>query len=148
MLDFGSGVGSGGILYAKNSFDVSLADISSVLLDFCAWRFALRGLKGRFIDLKGERLPALSFDFISAMDVFEHLTAPAETVDMLADALLPGGYVFGRFAAEIDPDRPMHIVQDFGPVFARFKERGFTEVWRDDWLWGHQVFRKPGAGAS
>ena len=32
----------------------------------------------------------------------------------------------------------------FGPVFARFAEKGFTKVWRDDWLWGHKVFRKPG----
>ena len=78
------------------------------------------------------------------MDVFEHLTEPLGAVDTLADALKPGGHIFGRFASEIDPDRPMHIVQDFEPVFARFKEKGFTEVWRDDWLWGHQVFRKPG----
>ena len=36
----------------------------------------------------------------------------------------------------------MHIVQDFEPVFARFAEQGLREVWRDDWLWGHQVFQK------
>lgn len=143
VLDFGSGVGSGGLLFAQNGFDVTLADISSVLLEFCAWRFKQRGWRARFIDLKAERLPTQSFDFITAMDVFEHLTEPVGTVDVLADALKPGGCIFGRFASEIDPDRPMHIVQDFGPVFARLGERGFTEVWRDDWLWGHQVFRKP-----
>jgi mycofactocin glycosyltransferase len=130
-------------LYVRHGFDVTLADISSVLLDFCAWRFKQRGLLARFIDLKVERLPRNAFDFVTAMDVFEHLTEPLGAVDTLADALKPGGYIFGRFASEIDPDRPMHIVQDFGPVFARFAERGFTEVWRDDWLWGHQVFRKP-----
>ena len=143
ILDFGSGVGSGGLLYVRHGFDVTLADISSVLLEFCAWRFKQRGLSARFVDLKAERLSRDSFDFISAMDVFEHLTEPIDAVDTLADALKPGGYIFGRFASEIDPDRPMHIVQDFGPVFARFAEKGFTEVWRDDWLWGHQVFRKP-----
>jgi len=144
VLDFGSGVGSGGLLFAQNGFDVALADISSVLLEFCAWRFKKRDLHARFIDLKSERLPKQAFDFITAMDVFEHLAEPVATVDKLADALKPGGCIFGRFASEIDPDRPMHIVQDFGPVFARFGELGFTEVWRDDWLWGHQVFRKPG----
>ena len=143
ILDFGSGVGSGGLLYVRNGFDVTLADISSVLLEFCAWRFKQRGLAARFIDLKAERLPRNAFDFITAMDVFEHLTEPIDAVDTLADALKPGGHIFGRFASEIDPDRPMHLVQDFGPVFARFAEKGFTEVWRDDWLWGHQVFRKP-----
>jgi mycofactocin glycosyltransferase len=144
VLDFGSGVGSGGLLYVRNGFEVTLADISSVLLDFCAWRFKQRDLSARFIDLKVERLPRESFDFISAMDVFEHLTDPVGTLDVLADALQPGGCIFGRFASEVDPDRPMHLVQDFGPVFAAFGEKGFTEVWRDDWLWGHQVFRKPG----
>ena len=143
ILDFGSGVGSGGLLYIANGFDVTLADISSVLLDFCIWRFKQRGLPARFVDLKTGRLPRQSFDFITAMDVFEHLIEPLDAVDALAEALKPGGYIFGRFAAEIDPDRPMHIIQDFGPVFARFAEKGFTEVWRDGWLWGHQAFHKP-----
>ena len=144
VLDFGSGVGSGGLLFVQNGFNATLADISSVLLGFCEWRFKQRGLSARFIDLKSEHLPKQAFDFITAMDVFEHLTEPVDTVDVLADALKPGGYIFGRFASEIDPDRPMHIVQDFGPVFARLGEKGFEEVWRDDWLWGHQAFRKPG----
>jgi len=145
MLDFGSGVGSGGLLFARHGFDVTLADISSVLLDFCKWRFVERKLAARFIDLKNSELPKASFDFITAMDVFEHLTEPVEAVDTLMAALKPGGYIFGRFAAEDDPDRPMHIVQDFEPIFARFADHGFREVWRDDWLWGHQVFRKPEA---
>lgn len=72
ILDFGSGVGSGGLLYVRNGFDVTLADISTVLPDFCVWRFRQRGLPARFIDLKVERLPRQLFDFITAMDVFEH----------------------------------------------------------------------------
>jgi 2-polyprenyl-3-methyl-5-hydroxy-6-metoxy-1,4-benzoquinol methylase len=143
IADFGSGVGSGGLLFARHGFSVTLADISSVLLDFCRWRFQQRNLAAQFVDLKSDCLPAMTFDLITAMDVFEHLTKPVETLDLLAEALAPGGYIFGRFAAEIDPDRPMHIVQDFAPVFERFHDKGFTEVWRDDWLWGHQVFRKP-----
>jgi hypothetical protein len=37
-LDFGSGVGSGGILFARHGFEVTLADISSTLLGFSPWR--------------------------------------------------------------------------------------------------------------
>ena len=37
---------------------------------------------------------------------------------------------------------PQHIVTDFGPTFSRLRELGFVEVWRDSWLWGHQVFQK------
>jgi hypothetical protein len=56
--------------------------------------------------------------------------------------LKPGGYIYGRFAAETDRERPQHIVLDFQPVFDRFAQLGIKEVYRDDWLWGHQVFQK------
>lgn len=142
-LDFGSGVGSGAILFARHGLAVTLADISSTLLQFARERLARRGLPASFIDLKTSRLPVTgTFDIITAMDVFEHLTDPVGTVDQLAATVKPGGYVFGRFAAEPDDDRPQHIVFDFGPTLARFSDVGFVEVWRDEWLWGHQVFQK------
>ncbi len=142
-LDFGSGVGSGGLLFAHNGFAVTLADISSSLLEFCRWRFEQAGRPVRTVDLKSAPLPDAAFDIVTAMDVFEHLTDPTEGVDAIHRTLRPGGYLFGRFAAEEDPLRPQHIVLDFEPVFARLRERGFTEVWRDGWLWGHQVFQRP-----
>ncbi|MGD0075094.1 MAG: class I SAM-dependent methyltransferase [Candidatus Binataceae bacterium] len=141
-LDFGSGVGSGALLFCSHGFDVTLADISGVMLSFCKYRFETRGRDSSFVNLKHSRLPATAFDFITAMDVFEHLVDPVETVDLLQHCLKPGGYVYGRFASEADRDRPQHIVQDFQPVFDRFAELGFKEVFRDDWLWGHQVFQK------
>jgi 2-polyprenyl-3-methyl-5-hydroxy-6-metoxy-1,4-benzoquinol methylase len=141
-LDFGSGVGSGAILFARHGFAVSLADISSSLLDFARSRLARRGIPASFIDLKGSILPDNAFDMITAMDVFEHLTDPVAAVDRLAAALKPGGYIFGRFAAEPDEERPQHIVFDFGPTLARFEELGFVEAWRDVWLWGHVAFQK------
>jgi hypothetical protein len=72
----------------------------------------------------------------------EHLTDPVRTVDTLADVIVTGGFLYGRFAAQPDPDYPQHIVTDFQPTFDRLAQRGFVEVWRDDWLWGHQVFQK------
>ncbi len=145
FLDFGSGVGSGAILFARHGMPAALADISPTLLDFARWRFTRRTLPATFIDLKNARLPHRRFDIITAMDVFEHLTDPVAVVDDLAAALVPGGYIFGRFAAETDEERPQHIVVDFAPTLARLASRGFVEVWRDDWLWGHQVFQKPAA---
>ena len=38
-LDFGSGVGSGGLLFRLADIDTTLADISTTLLDFARWRF-------------------------------------------------------------------------------------------------------------
>src|SRR2546428_3860327 len=70
-LDFGAGMGSGSILFARHGFDVTLADISSTLLRFSAWRLDLRRLPATYVDLKTAELPAGAFDLVTAMDVFE-----------------------------------------------------------------------------
>jgi len=76
------------------------------------------------------------------MDVWEHLADPVGVVDQVADAIAPGGFLFGRFAAQPHTNYPQHIVVDFEPTFRRLAERGFVETWRDDWMWGHQAFQK------
>ncbi len=141
-LDFGAGVGSGAILFARHGLQVALADISSSLLGFSQWRLDRRRLSAQYFDLKTCGLPKQAFDLVTAMDVFEHLVDPVKAVEQLWEALQPGGFLYARIAAEPDEDRPQHIVQDFGPTFQRLQALGFTEVWRDEWLWGHQVFRK------
>jgi 2-polyprenyl-3-methyl-5-hydroxy-6-metoxy-1,4-benzoquinol methylase len=141
-LDFGAGVGSGGILFARHGLDVTLADISSTLLSFSKWRLERRGLLATYIDLKASTLPRQTFDLVTAMDVFEHLVDPVRTVEQLWAALKPGGFLYARIAAESDEDRPQHIVQDFAPTLERLRELGFVQVWQDEWLWGHQVFQK------
>ena len=141
-LDFGAGVGAGGLLFARHGLQTTLADISSPLLHFSAWRLGLRKLPAQYIDLKRSHLPSQGFDIITAMDVFEHLSDPAETVEKLWNALKPGGFLYARISAEEDENRPQHIVHDFEPTFERMRALGFIEVWRDEWLWGHQVFQK------
>jgi 2-polyprenyl-3-methyl-5-hydroxy-6-metoxy-1,4-benzoquinol methylase len=141
-LDFGAGVGSGAILFARHGLQVALADISSSLLRFSQWRINTRGLSAQYFDLKTCALPRHTFDLVTAMDVFEHLVDPVQTVDHLSEALKPGGFLFARLAAEADEDRPQHIHAEFGPTLERLRVLGFVEVWRDEWLWGHQVFQK------
>jgi mycofactocin glycosyltransferase len=144
-LDFGSGISTGGILFAQHGFTVASADISSTLLRFSQWRFERRSIAAEILDLKEHPLPDSAFDFITAMDVWEHLVDPVAAVDQIAAALHPGGYLYGRFALEADDDRPMHIVRDFEPVFERLHTLGFAQVWEDDWLWGHRVYQKVNA---
>ena len=141
-LDFGTGVSSGGLLFAKHGMDVSIADISSPLLRFSTWRFKRRGLPVQVIDLKRDHLPTARCDFITAMDVFEHLTDPVGAVESLAKALKPKGIIFGRFHTDEDDDRAQHIVRDFGPTFRKLESLGFEQVWEDDWLWGHKAFQR------
>jgi hypothetical protein len=83
-------------------------------------------------------LKAGSYDLVTAMDVREHLVDPVGTVDTLADAMAPGGFLYGRFAAEDNADYPQHIVTDFEATFTRLAQRRFKEVWRDDWLRGQK----------
>lgn len=142
-LDFGSGVGSGGLLFARNGLHVTLADISSQLQKFSQWRLKKRHIPASFIDLKVSPLPSCAFDIVTAMDVFEHLLDPIEAIEQIAKALKPGGFFFARLASEVDEDRPQHIIQDFEPTFQHLKKLGFIQVWEDDWLWGHVVFQKP-----
>jgi SAM-dependent methyltransferase len=119
-----------------------LADISSSLLRFSAWRLGIRKLPAQYIDLKLSGLPSQAFDVITAMDVFEHLSDPVEAIEQLWKALKPGGFLYARISAEPDEERPQHIVEDFEPTFERMRALGLVEVWRDEWLWGHQVFQK------
>jgi dTDP-4-amino-4,6-dideoxygalactose transaminase/SAM-dependent methyltransferase len=142
-LDFGAGISSGGILFARHGFEVTSADISSSLLQFSRWRFEKRAIAARLIDLKERPMPEQSADMITAMDVCEHLVDPAGAVDQIADALAPGGYFYGRFDCAPDDERPQHIVRNFEPMFERLRQLGFAKVWEDEWLWGHQVFQKP-----
>ena len=141
-LDFGAGVGAGGILFSRHNFQTSLADISSTLLAFSRWRLAARKISAEFIDLKTGGLPDNTFDFITAMDVFEHLVDPVATVESLWRTLQPGGFLFVRLHADIDVKRPQHIVQDFKPTRTRLRDLGMVKVWNDEWLWGHEVFQK------
>lgn len=146
-LDFGAGTGSGGILFARHGFHVTLADISKPSLDFCRWRLANRQLQAEVINLRSARLPDRAFDMVTAMDVFEHLADPVEMVSDLVKAIKPGGFLFGRFSADGDED-PQHIVHDFEPVMARMEEVGLRKVWEDEWLWGHEAFQLAAAATT
>jgi mycofactocin glycosyltransferase len=141
-LDFGSGISSGGILFARHGLAVASADISSTLLRFSQWRFERRHLAAEMLDLKERPLPHATFDFITAMDVWEHLVDPVAAVDQIANTLCIGGFIYGQFALQPEDERPQHLVRDFEPVFQRLRMRGFEQVWQDDWLWGHRVFQK------
>jgi mycofactocin glycosyltransferase len=146
-LDFGSGVGANAILFARHGFDVTLADVSRTMLDFARWRMERRGLRANYVYLREQSLPAGEFDFITAVDVFEHLTDPAGELRRLGAALRVGGTLVFNYWVGSDPERPMHILASSDPIFRALRgaglrrAEGVTEEMR---RFGYQVVRRGG----
>lgn len=109
VLEFGSGIGSLGLVFATHGYAVTLAEINPTLQDYARWRFARRGLDGQFIDPEAAELPAATFDFISVIDVFEHLPDPQPILARLAAALRPGGTLLIRVGPWMPDTHPMHL---------------------------------------
>lgn len=124
-LDFGSGVGSGAILFARQGFEVTLADVSTPLLRFAEWRLRKRGLSATYVDLKQQPLPLASYDVATAFDVLEHVLDPLRAVADLWDSLTIGGILCFNTPFEPDPDKPMHIFHDETMV-RRVRSAGFA----------------------
>ncbi|HYE75819.1 MAG TPA: class I SAM-dependent methyltransferase, partial [Blastocatellia bacterium] len=127
-LDFGSGVGANAILFARHGFDVTLADVSRTMLDFARWRFERRGLRANYIYLRESSLPTAHFDYITAVDVFEHLTNPGQELQKLGQALAVGGTLIFNYWVGRDPDRPMHILHSSDPIFRVLRRCGLRRL--------------------
>lgn len=112
VLDYGSGVGTTGIVFARAGYDVTLADVAEPLLSFAAWRFELRGLPVAAVDLKREPVPRGCYDAVVCFDVLEHIPRPLPVVRRLRNALAPRGLLFLFAPFGEDPLRPMHVVHD------------------------------------
>jgi SAM-dependent methyltransferase len=144
LIDYGSGIGSDAIVFGLAGYEVTLADVSSPLLKFAAWRCARRGLAVKTIDLSTETLPRRAYDVALCFDVLEHVPRPLHVLRRLHAALVPGGLLFLHAPFGVDPDRPMHIVHE-DPLTNRMRVAGFH--WREDlqkefpsWIWSPQVF--------
>lgn len=126
-LDYGSGIGSDAVAFAEAGFDVTLADISDILLGFAAFRCRRRGFSPRTIDLKTHTVPAHEFDVVACFDVLEHIPEPLPVVRTIRRALKPGGLLAIHAPFGEDPEHPMHVVhQDV--VTPRMRWLGFKPV--------------------
>lgn len=139
-LDFGSGIGSLGILLAEHGLEVTLAEINPRLQDYARWRLSKRDLGATFLDPLGEALPSEAFDLISAIDVLEHLPELEAVLGMLAGALRPGGTLFVHLPPDQDDaTHPMHFQHDPGRIMGLLHGKG---LWLQDASAGTLVFRR------
>jgi SAM-dependent methyltransferase len=125
-LDYGSGIGSDALVFAEAGFEVTLADISAVLLGFAAFRCRKRGARVKTIDLTSESLPADAFDLAVCFDVLEHIRKPLPVARRLARAMRTGGLLAIHAPFGKDPEHPMHVAHR-DVVTPRLRSLGFRE---------------------
>jgi SAM-dependent methyltransferase len=126
-LDYGSGIGSDALVFAQAGFDVTLADVSDLLLGFAAFRCRKRGARVQTIDLKKQSLPEASFDVVVCLDVLEHILEPLQVVGNIRRGMRDGGLLMMHAPFGDDPERPMHVVhQDV--VTPRMRSLGFRPI--------------------
>lgn len=112
VLDFGGGVGFNAFPLAEGGFDVTLADLDSVTLDFAAYRATKHGIRLKYWKTDVEPMPPdKKYDAILCLDVLEHLPEAIliETVDKLVKLKHAGTKIlihapFGKTSVH-----PMHL---------------------------------------
>lgn len=141
-LDFGGGTGSNIILFNNSGFECTIADISSSLLDFARWRFERRNIRAKIVDTKTEELPENEFDFVTAVEILEHVTDPLKTMQTIMKVTKPGGIIVAWIPFFKDELRPMHLVTDLNVADKFVTELGLEEIWREDGML-IRYYRKP-----
>ncbi len=126
-LDYGSGIGSGAILFAQHGLEVTLADVSSPMLAFARWRLERRSLPYKAVHLRTGSLGNRTWDVITLLDVLEHVADPSSLVASIRKHLSPQkGLLIAR--APFDDVRPQHIPHDLRTP-SRFAALGYRYAW-------------------
>lgn len=127
-LDYGSGVGSGIILFLKHGLEASGADIATPLQDFIKFRLKSRNLTAKLIDLKKQGLKPDAYDIITCFDVLEHAVDPRSMLKELRASLKKGGIlVVNNVTCPEDKNKPMHISRV--GLEKKLRSAGFDQLW-------------------
>jgi SAM-dependent methyltransferase len=130
LLDFGSGAGSNALLFDQLGYTVSLADISSPLLDFARHRFERRQRSATFIDLKEQALPANTYDVVAAVQTMTSVPDAAATAVTLHRAMRPGGLFYADFDKRQRRVGDSRIHEDDLPLRRGVQKAGFVQLGR------------------
>jgi len=129
VVDYGCGLGyvSMAMAQIRPETKVYLVDMDSMVLDFAAYRFVLRGLDCETIRVtRGNTYPPLpSHNVCIATQVMEHLLKPMAAYRNIYEAMEPGGILIGSFGDHrrmfwhVSPDLQAlrtSVARDFRPM--------------------------------
>lgn len=125
-LDFGSGVGVTSQVFAASGYVITLADISTPLLDFARFRLERRGIHATYLNLNHDELPRDAFDVVTAIDTLVHVPDVATTSAQLHAAMLPESSLFANF--DVRPktyENGWHLYDDDLPLRWKLHRAGF-----------------------
>ena len=138
VADFGAGIGTLAMLYARQGCEVYHVDVMGYTRDFAAFRYEKRALD---ITVFGDLAPLAGkdLDLISAIDTLEHIHPDAieETAQQMAAALRPGGRVYHNSSfvpvGTHSETHPMHYatLQDWERAFVA---AGLTRFDMTTWI--------------
>lgn len=130
-LDFGSGAGFTSQLFARAGYQVTLADVSTTLMDFARYRLSRRGVAARYVDLNEDKLEVGRYDVITALDALAHVPDLAEVAASLHAALRPGGWLVTNFDVRPPtPESAWHLYDDDLKLRAVMHRAGFAPAGR------------------
>jgi SAM-dependent methyltransferase len=128
LLDFGSGIGLNAQVFNRCGFNVTIADVSTPLLDYAAWRLEQHGDDVRALNLNKQSLPQAAFDVVTAFDVLVHVTDFDATARDLHRTIRPGGWLIANFDTRAnDEASSWHLQDDEFDLDRRLKRAGFVQ---------------------
>lgn len=79
-LEFGCGCGSTALYLAEQGFEVTIADINEMMLDFTSFRLNKYGYNCNKLDLSELKPLKTNYDLVTTIDVLEHVINPLELI--------------------------------------------------------------------
>jgi SAM-dependent methyltransferase len=128
-LDFGSGAGTTSQFFSHLGYESELADISTSLLSFAAYRLDRRHEAHRRIDLNRTELESNRYDVITAIDTLVHVPDLEKVAASLHRALRANGILVANFDVRPrTPENAWHLYSDDLPLRWKLQRAGFEPM--------------------
>jgi ubiquinone/menaquinone biosynthesis C-methylase UbiE len=133
LLGLGDGLGTDWVQYARHDATVVACSPSEERVALVRRNFELRGLNGRFLNVRSESLPleSASIDVACVNTPLPELGDPPAIVSEVYRVLKPGGKVLAVASAKYDLDyfrRFLPFTQHSTPTTERFSRRGMRRL--------------------